>query len=170
MQNPYTGILAIFTTLARENQAIHVFEDGNISRDFVFIDDVVEATCRCIARQSTTTHSVALNVGSGVSTTIHQVATEIRAFFDSQSTITITGEFRLGDIRHNQADLTAIHGLLGYTPKWSFQSGLQQFLDWAELQSSPNLDLAKKLDELRHDHRASGGMINGSHAQEGSNQ
>ena len=149
LQNPYTGILAIFTTLARENRPIQVFEDGLASRDFVYIDDVVEATWRCIAQQTSAPQAVALNVGSGQRTTIHQVATTIKTLLQSRSSVSITGDFRLGDIRHNQADLTVIHNLLGYTPTWSFQNGLQQFLDWATAQAVYRSSVETTLGELR---------------------
>ncbi|MGB0383291.1 MAG: NAD-dependent epimerase/dehydratase family protein [Ardenticatenaceae bacterium] len=149
LQNPYTGILAIFTTLARLNQPIHVFEDGNASRDFVYIDDVVEATWRCILQQMPSSQSVVLNVGSGVCTSIQQVATTVSTLLHSQSPVIITGDFRLGDIRHNQADLTAISHLLGYTPTWSFQSGLEQFLAWATEQAVCKSSIEATLSELR---------------------
>lgn len=149
LQNPYTGILAIFTTLARQNQPIHVFEDGRASRDFVYIDDVVEATWRCIQQQMPSAQSVSLNVGSGIRTTIQQVATMISTLLQSESAVVTTGDYRLGDIRHNQADLTAVSDLLGYTPVWSFQKGIQQFLDWATEQAVYSSSVETTLSELR---------------------
>ena len=63
LKNPYTGILAIFSNLARANEPIYVFEDGQESRDFVYIDDVAESVWRCVSPEA---HGVeALNVGSG---------------------------------------------------------------------------------------------------------
>lgn len=150
LQNPYTGILAIFTTLARQNQPIHVFEDGKESRDFVYIDDVVEAFWRCIIQQTSSAQSAILNVGSGDCTTIKEVATTIKTVLNSQSSVDITGDFRLGDIRHNQADLTAIFKVLGYSPTWSFTDGIQQFLNWATDQATYRSSVATSFKELRH--------------------
>lgn len=127
--NPYTGILAIFTGLARKNEEIRVFEDGQESRDFVFIDDVVEATWRALNPTVHGTH--ALNVGSGQATTVRVVVDEIIKFFASSSNIRVTGEFRVGDIRHNVADISAAQSLLGFTPAVQFEDGIRQFLDWA---------------------------------------
>ena len=82
LRNPYTGILAIFSNQARAGQPIYVFEDGMESRDFVYIDDVVEATWRCIRPE--TVGVDALNVGSGVRTTVREVVREIVEFFRQQ--------------------------------------------------------------------------------------
>jgi dTDP-L-rhamnose 4-epimerase len=60
------------------------------------------------------------------------VALAIKSYFNSDSTITIGGEFRIGDIRHNIADISLISGLLGYAPNTTFVDGLNKFLNWAE--------------------------------------
>lgn len=147
LQNPYTGILAIFSNLARANQPIKIFEDGEESRDFVYIDDVVEATWRCIQPQ--VTGIAALNVGSGQRTTVRQVVEEIVTFFQSYSAIHITGEFRLGDIRHNVADLKKVSEILDFKPKWTFNAGIRAFLAWAEQQATTCSNYEQSLSELR---------------------
>ncbi len=129
LKNPYTGILAVFSNLARQNQNIDVYEDGLESRDFVYIDDVVEATVRAVYHNASFVG--ALNVGSGVQTTVMQVAQAVKAFFKSDSQITITGAFRVGDIRHNIADTTALLSVLKFAPKTPFVDGLNNFLLWA---------------------------------------
>lgn len=130
LNNPYTGILAIFSNLARKGSAIQVFEDGRESRDFVYVEDVVRATAACIAEDISGCHAV--NVGSGQRTTVLQVAGDVAAFHGGRSAIEITGAFRDGDIRHGSADIELAGSLLGYTPKWSFREGLPRFLEWAE--------------------------------------
>ena len=130
LENPYTGILAIFSNLAREGHPISVFEDGEESRDFVYVDDVVEATMAALLRKLQGSHSV--NVGSGRRTTVLEVTREIIDFFDSCSEVKVTGSFRDGDIRHGCADLTKAQELLGYEPKQSFRDGLHSFLRWAQ--------------------------------------
>ena len=147
LHNPYTGILAIFSNQARRNQPIYIFEDGQESRDFVYIDDVVEATWRCISAEGQ--HRVALNVGSGQQTTVGEVVGEIVAFFGSSSEVVVTGGFRIGDIRHNVADLTDIRRLLDFEPKWQFKDGIQQFLAWAAAETAATTGYERSLDELR---------------------
>src|SRR5208283_3788525 len=132
LNNPYTGILAIFSNVARANSEINIFEDGRESRDFIFVDDAVEATWRCI--KSDAHASQPFNVGTGQQTTVMQVAQEIVQFFESSSPIKVTGAFRLGDIRHNFADISKIRQALGFAPRVNFHQGIQKFLTWASAQ------------------------------------
>lgn len=133
LKNPYTGILAVFSNLARQNQNIEIYEDGNESRDFVYIDDVAEATLRSINYGKQFVG--ALNVGSGKATSVRTVAEEIIKHFSSTSHINITGTFRMGDIRHNIADVTELNRVLGFIPDVSFKDGLANFLNWASKQA-----------------------------------
>jgi dTDP-L-rhamnose 4-epimerase len=130
LKNPYTGILGIFCNLARAGSKMEIFEDGLESRDFVYVDDVVQATAKCLEVESTGCHVV--NVGSNERTTVAHVAEQIKAFYQSSSTLEVTGAFRDGDIRHGMADLGRAKMLLGYEPQWHFDDGLHQFLEWAE--------------------------------------
>ena len=134
LKNPYTGILAVFSNLARQNQNIEIYEDGLESRDFVYIDDVVEATIRSINYAGK--YVGPLNVGSGIATSVLTVAEEIKAYFNSNSSITVTGRFRIGDIRHNIADLSNLQKILGLIPKVTFKNGLINFLNWAAEQET----------------------------------
>ena len=130
LKNPYTGILAVFSNLARQNQAIEIYEDGKESRDFVYIDDVVEATTRCVNYAGQ--FIGALNIGSGQATSVMAVAQAVKEYFASKSTISVTGAFRLGDIRHNIADISLTRDLIGFVPGVSFKEGLSNFLAWAQ--------------------------------------
>ena len=134
LKNPYTGILAVFSNLARQNQNIEIYEDGLESRDFVYIDDVVEATIRSINYAGK--YVGPLNVGSGIATSVLTVAEVIKAYFNSNSSITVTGRFRIGDIRHNIADLSNLQKILGFIPKVTFKNGLINFLNWAAEQET----------------------------------
>jgi dTDP-L-rhamnose 4-epimerase len=147
LKNPYTGILAVFSNLARTHAPINVFEDGLESRDFVFVDDVVEATLRCIDPHLTGTGS--FNVGSGVRTTVLEVAQVICEYWKSESPIQVTGQFRLGDIRHNVSDVTLLQQRTGFTPATRFHEGLTAFLDWAATQELGESGYQASLDELR---------------------
>lgn len=132
LKNPYTGILAVFSNLVRQDQPIEIYEDGEESRDFVYIDDVIEATLRSVNYSGNFVG--ALNVGSGQATSVMTVAQEIKAFFNSNSTIGVTGAFRVGDIRHNIADVALTKQVLGFVPSVPFKQGLANFLSWASEQ------------------------------------
>ncbi len=147
LSNPYTGILAIFSNLARAGRPINVFEDGMPSRDFVYIDDVVEATWRCIKPE--TRGVAALNVGGGQSVTVHEIARSVVEHFGSASPVTVSGAFREGDIRHNLADLTKARALIGYEPKVKFADGLREFLSWAAGQQAVAVKYEQSLQELK---------------------
>ena len=147
LKNPYTGILAIFSNLARRSEDISIFEDGEETRDFVYIDDVIEATWRCISPESI--GRAVYNVGSGLPTSVMTVAEEIVEYFGGDSTVSVTGAFREGDIRHNIADLELIERELGYRPKWKFSDGLGKFLAWANNEGLTEIYFEGSIDELR---------------------
>lgn len=129
LKNPYTGILAIFSNQARANQQVNIFEDGLESRDFVYVDDAVEATWRCIIADNI--QSEAVNVGSGQRVPVIGVVREILDFFSSRSRVVISGAFRQGDIRHAVADLQKARELIGFDAKWRFSDGIRSFLAWS---------------------------------------
>lgn len=150
LKNPYTGILSIFTRLALKNKEINIFEDGLESRDFVYIDDIVSATIKCLKYTKTEQHI--LNVGSGIPVDVITVAEEIITYLKSDSKIKISGAYREGDIRHNYADLKFINEIIGFKPSFSFKEGLHNFLNWVLTQDDIPLsinDYMKSLEELK---------------------
>lgn len=147
LNNPYTGILSIFSTRIRRGLDLPIFEDGQETRDFVHVSDVVAAICAALLNAPAAVATV--NVGSGVATTILQVARELNLAFGGSSNTRITGEFRLGDIRHNVADLTLLSDVLGIRPKTDLGTGLKQFAAWVLEQPLPEDRLAQANNELR---------------------
>jgi dTDP-L-rhamnose 4-epimerase len=147
LSNPYTGLLAVFSNLVRQNKSLNVFEDGQESRDFVYIDDVVAATTACLLPELRGIHT--LNVGSGVRTTVLQVASAVRSYFNSQVPIEISGAFRMGDIRHNVADISRLRGLTGFQPKWRFVDGLNEFLSWTKAHSPKETGFEQSIAALK---------------------
>lgn len=147
LSNPYTGILSIFSTRIRNGNGINVFEDGLESRDFVHIDDVVEAT-RLALLSPSADHQV-FNVGSGVATDVITVAKALRAAYGIDVPIEITGNYRLGDIRHNYADLTLIREKLGFEPKVSFTEGVMRFTEWVLQQERADDSYQRSIEEMR---------------------
>ncbi len=148
LKNPYTGILSIFSGLLRAGREVNVFEDGVESRDFVYIDDVVDATCRAIGGEDVVG---AFNVGTGIPTTVSEVATRLKEAYGSSSPLRVSGNFRIGDIRHNFADLALANSRLGFTPSVSFKDGIRAFSEWVSSQASlsEGLSYETSIDELR---------------------
>ena len=147
LKNPYTGILSIFSTQIKNGNGINIFEDGKESRDFVFIDDVVDATILGIEKEEA--NNQVFNVGTGVATDVITVAESLSKNYGVEVPITISGNYRLGDIRHNFADLTKISSTLGFEPKFSFEQGLQQFTDWVNTQEVQEDKYQKSIDEMK---------------------
>jgi len=146
LKNPYTGILSIFSTLIRQGKEINIFEDGEESRDFVYIDDVVEATFLAA------THSAAagevFNVGSGVGTTVNEVVAALFAGLGREVPTRVSGNYRLGDIRHNVADTTKMTRLLGFTPGVAFRDGVAAFAQWVLTEPVEQDSYQRSLDEM----------------------
>ena len=106
LANTYTGILPIFSTLMLNGNDLNIFEDGNQVRDFVYIDDVVEATIRGIEKDEA--NNQIFNVGTGEKIPILKIAETLQEQYNVKTKIEISGDFRVGDIRHNYADLSKI--------------------------------------------------------------
>lgn len=147
LSNPYTGILSIFSTQIRNNNAIQIFEDGKETRDFVFIEDVVNATILGIEKEEA--NGNVYNVGTGVATDVLDVANSLIAAYNINVPVTVTGRFRLGDIRHNFADLTKIKTHLGFEPRVYFREGIQKFSEWVLQQEIQEDKLSKSLEEMK---------------------
>ncbi len=147
LSNPYTGILSIFSTLIKNGKGINIFEDGKESRDFVFISDVVNATWLGIEKPAAA--GQVFNVGTGVATTVQQVASLLLKYYNANVPLQITGNYRLGDIRHNLADISKIKSLLGFTPAVPFEEGLKQFTDWVNTQQIGNSRYDDSIKEMK---------------------
>ena len=148
LSNPYTGILSIFSTRILNGNGINIFEDGQESRDFVYIDDVVNATILALQNMKET-ECLALNVGSGVSTTVETVARRLKELYQSNISLSISGDYRLGDIRHNKADINLINKLYGYTPKVNIEEGLSKFVEWVKEQEVVSDHYEHTIEELK---------------------
>lgn len=147
LKNPYTGILSIFSTQIKNGNNINIFEDGLESRDFVYIDDVVDATILGLEKEEA--NNQVFNVGTGVATNVITVANELVKNYGVDVAINVSGNYRLGDIRHNYADLTKINRLLGFSPKVSFEAGLKSFAEWVNTQEVQEDKYQKSIDEMK---------------------
>ncbi|MEI7884113.1 MAG: NAD-dependent epimerase/dehydratase family protein [Clostridia bacterium] len=140
LNNPYTGILSIFSKLLLKNQNLNIFEDGKESRDFVHVRDVADITCNALGNFATNYQHI--NVGSGENISVIQLAETFKKLYASNSEINITGDFRKGDIRHNIADINKAEKLCDFKPKYNFERGMSEFTAWVKSQ-----DNEKKIGE-----------------------
>ncbi len=147
LKNPYTGILSIFSTQIKNGNDLNIFEDGLETRDFVYIDDITDAIILGIENEKANFES--FNVGSGEKTDVLTVANTLREKYKSTININVSGNYRLGDIRHNLGDLTKIQTLLGYEPKVQFNKGISNFVDWVEKQKVENDNYEASIEEMK---------------------
>ena len=132
LRNPYTGIISIFSNQMRQNLPVNIYEDGSESRDFVYVDDVADV---CALALSLERSPVLVNVGSGYPTRLIDLAHSLLNTWGSTSAMTVSGDYRIGDIRHNWADNTL---LKQYLPDWQptpLRVGLEKFVQWAKTEA-----------------------------------
>jgi len=133
LSNPYTGILSIFSTRIMNGNDINIFEDGLESRDFIYIDDVVESIILSLTNKNAAGR--VYGVGTGKCIDVLTVASTLKEIYQSESNIVVSGNYRLGDIRHNYADLNKIKSDLGFESKVSFAAGMKLFTNWVKQQA-----------------------------------
>lgn len=130
LHNPYTGVLSIFAQQLLDGKTLNIYEDGEIVRDFVYVSDVVEAFHRLCEIDHVPDETV--DIGSGVGSTILEVAqTMITTLGIEGERLTITGQFRSGDIRHGVANIEAAQTALGWTPRIKLDEGIGALVAWA---------------------------------------
>lgn len=130
--NSYTGVLNVFASRALLNKPIDIFEDGKGLRDFIFIDDAVDASVRAL--ENNISDNKTYNVGTGEGRTIMEAAISLSECLEKEVVCQISGNYRFGDIRHSIADIRLIHEELGFQPKHTFIQGLKLFTDWVNTQ------------------------------------
>ncbi|MHB0858851.1 MAG: NAD-dependent epimerase/dehydratase family protein [Anaerolineae bacterium] len=129
LSNPYTGVLAIFAARLLNGNPPLVYEDGRQRRDFVSVFDVARAFRLALVEPAAVGH--AINVGSGQNFSVCDLAEAIAHVLGKHDVSPqITGNYRLGDIRHCFADIRKAHQLLGYEPRVPLDVGLQQLAGW----------------------------------------
>ena len=131
--NPYTGVIAIFCTRLLNNLPPVIYEDGEQTRDFSFVEDIARANF--LAATSDQLDGKAVNVGSGRAVRIKQVAEVISEALQIRLAPTLNGEFRFGEMRHLISDTTLIRNA-GYAPAVSLEKGIERYLEWIREQGS----------------------------------
>lgn len=147
LKNPYTGILSIFSTRIKNGNDLNIFEDGKETRDFVFIDDVVDATILGIEKDEA--NFLSFNVGTGIATDVLTVAKTLVNKYGKNTELFVSGNYRLGDIRHNFADIKLIQEKLGFQPKVDFEKGINDFVNWVEKQDMEEDRYESSIVELK---------------------
>lgn len=128
LSNPYTGICAIFSSRLMNDQAPTIFEDGEQSRDFVNVKDIVRANL--LALETDKADYQSLNIGTGRATTVKQIAGLLAKGLGKDIAPEIVGKYREGDIRHCVADISKARKMLGYEPSVTLEDGLAELLAW----------------------------------------
>lgn len=148
LKNPYTGILSIFSSLMLENRPINVFEDGLESRDFINVKDIASGVIASL--DNAESNGETINLGSGVGTSVIEITNILKKAYNSSSVINVTGDFRLGDIAHNVADISKAKRILGFKQTISLEEGLTAFCNWVQGQEHDNSGYEKSLSEMEN--------------------
>jgi dTDP-L-rhamnose 4-epimerase len=134
LSNPYTGVLAIFASRLLNDRPPRIFEDGLQRRDFVSVQDVARAFALALERDGA--DGLAVNIGSGHSVTVRDLARQLGAVVGRDLEPEITGESRVGDIRHCFADVGLAQETLGYLPDVELADGMTALASWLEGQTA----------------------------------
>jgi dTDP-L-rhamnose 4-epimerase len=150
LSNPYTGVLAIFSSRLANGQRPMIFEDGEQRRDFVYVGDVARAFCDALVDPGAV--GEVFNIGSGVDRSIKDVAFSIaHALRRNDLEPEIAGKARIGDIRHCFCDGTKAAERLGFRAKKDFDEGLAELAEWVASQEADD-----RVDEARAELEAKG--------------
>jgi dTDP-L-rhamnose 4-epimerase len=135
LSNPYTGVLAIFAARLLNGRPPVIYEDGEQRRDFVSVYDVARALR--LSLEAPGAAGLALNIGSGQSASVREIAHRLAALLDAEHIEPeITGNYRVGDIRHCFADISLARSVLGYEPQITLEAGLMELAGWLSGQSA----------------------------------
>ena len=127
--NPYTGIVSLFAQKAKAGEVIPVYEDGEIIRDFVFIDDVASAIVAGTLHSGANAHPY--DIGSGEATSIMRLAKTTAAHYGAPAP-EVNGKFRDGDVRHASCTIEESKAALGWEPQVMVEEGVRRLCDWID--------------------------------------
>jgi dTDP-L-rhamnose 4-epimerase len=150
LSNPYTGVLAIFASRLLNDKPPMIFEDGMQRRDFVSVKDVASACVLALERDDIGSETI--NIGSGTSVTVCEIARRLAEILGKEHIEPeVTGECRVGDIRHCFADVSKARELLSFEPAVRLQDGMRELAEWLDGQVADDL-----VDQARAELRARG--------------
>jgi dTDP-L-rhamnose 4-epimerase len=134
LSNPYTGVCAIFSSRLLNDRRPVVFEDGNQTRDFIHVSDIVQANL--LAIETDRADYQAINIGTGKATSVRRVAELLSEGLGKEIEPEVVGKYREGDIRHCVADISRARALLDYEPKVTLDEGIPELLEWVRIQEA----------------------------------
>jgi nucleoside-diphosphate-sugar epimerase len=124
----YSGVVSRFISMLLKNERPVIYGDGEQSRDFTYIDNVIEANLR--AADAKDVSGTVFNVANGESVTLNQLLAELKELTGRPDVTAKYSESRIGDVRHSLADTTRARQLLGYEPRVGLREGLEKTIDW----------------------------------------
>ena len=130
LSNPYTGVVAIFLSRILSGNPPVIFEDGNQTRDFIHVKDVVYGCYLALMKEEANYEIINLGRGEGVK--IKDISSILQTLLKREVGEEITGRYRKGDVRHCFADITKLKEKLGFTPKITLEEGMEELLPWME--------------------------------------
>jgi dTDP-L-rhamnose 4-epimerase len=146
LSNPYTGVLAIFASRLLNNNRPLIFEDGYQKRDFVSVLDIARASR--LAMQTPEADYEVFNIGSGQSFTIVEIAQKLAKILGKEDLVPeISGQYRVGDIRHCFSDISKAKEILKYEPQLTLDEGLIELAEWLQGQTAED-NVAEAKSEL----------------------
>jgi dTDP-L-rhamnose 4-epimerase len=126
--NPYTGVMAMFSSLLMAGLDVKYYEDGMQNKSYIYIDDAIDLFMIAIEKNIST--YLPINMGTDDPHTIIEIANYLKRQTNTSGNIYTLGEYRLSDTRHMWADITLAREIFGWSPKVNFQLGVNKFLEW----------------------------------------
>jgi len=133
LNNPYTGVAAIFMSRVKNQNPPTIYEDGKQLRDFIYVEDIATANLLALEKAKKTDM---FNIGTGNPISIEDIAKVIIELEGASLQPDITNKFRAGDNRHDFSDISKIKKELGFKPKWDIKKGMEKLDEWSASQEA----------------------------------
>ena len=146
LSNPYTGVVAIFSSRLLNDEPPLIYEDGAQQRDFVSVHDIVQALL--LSAEEPGAVGQVLNIGSGRPVTILGVAQMLAKVLGKDVEPEVTGRYRVGDVRHCTADISRARDAIGYEPRVTLEDGMEELLEWLKAQDRPESKAGEHVADL----------------------
>lgn len=130
LSNPYTGVAAIFLSRLKNGKSPIVYEDGLQTRDFISVYDIANANVVCLENEKA--FGKVFNLGTNNPISIKKIAEVLAELLGKNIKPEVVEKFRSGDVRHCSADISLIRNTLGWSPKWTFEKGMRDLIEWGE--------------------------------------
>lgn len=126
--SPYSGAITIFANNLLQNHPPIINGDGDQTRDFVYVEDIVQANM--LALEKSTVAGEIFNIATGKQTSINKLVSTMQRVMNKSDLASVHREASKGDIKHSYASIEKARKALGYSPKFSLQEGLKKLVEW----------------------------------------